>query len=306
LVDALLKEVQQAAEAPDPGRVESTPTVSDILLAEDPSVPLVPGMRQIAEYAVSVVMHRILIACGVRPKAVFGHSFGEIAALVCAGVFDVADGARAVSALNAECQSIVGQGAMVLVEAGEEEVQRLLHAVGHPDLVMACINTPYETVVSGTAEAIAELFRKADPKGPRLIKLPVPYASHHPRLAAVADRFSARLHALPQRQLRLPVHSPVRGGAYRDADDLHRALADVVIKPVRLPDTLHTLAARGLGPFIELGPSDALCRCVRATLPNAEAIAPLGDDLSWLLADQADCPPQLFTYPTPGRISGEY
>jgi acyl transferase domain-containing protein len=295
LVDALLKDMQQAAEAADPACMLNMPTVSDILLAEDPNIPLRHGLRQITEYALSVTMHHILTAYGVRPKAVFGHSFGEIAALVCAGVFDVADGVRAVCALNAECESIVGQGAMVLFEAGEEDAQRLLHTVGHPDLVLACINTPYETIVSGTAEAITELFRQADTKGPRLIKLPVPYASHHPRLAAVADRFCGRLRALPQRQLRLPVHSPVQGGDYEDTDDLHRALADLLIKPVRLPDTLLTLDERGFGPFIELGPSNSLCRCVRETLPTADVIAPLSDNQSWLVTDQADSPPQLLT-----------
>ncbi|MFG2005268.1 ACP S-malonyltransferase [Spirillospora sp. NPDC048911] len=273
--EQVLEPIQRALEGTGAG-----PPLRTLLLSESRSVPARPGVPQLAGYTVSVVLGRLLTRALGPPAAIVGLSFGEIAALVCARAFDVADGTRAVCALNAAFAEVAGQGAMVLLpRVGEAECRRLLAATGRRDLVLACVNAPDQTVVSGPLDAIEALLARPSPP---MVRLAVPYASHHPALTAVADRFRKGMSGLPQRRLRIPVHSPVRGRAYHDGDDLRQALADCVTNPLDLPGTL-----RRLGPghrYVELGVGDALTRCVRKTLPGARALAPLGGDLAWLRA----------------------
>ncbi|MFJ1455263.1 hypothetical protein [Nocardia sp. N2S4-5] len=60
------------------------------------------------------------------------------------------------------------------------------------------------------------------------------------------------------------------------------ALADCVIKPVHLPETLRDVGAHTPTTFIDLGAGDTLARCAAATIPGARTIAPLAGDISWL------------------------
>lgn len=260
------------------------PSLREILLEPSGSVRMGRGVPQLASHALSVVVARALMASGVHPVAVVGQSFGEIAALVCAGALDVADGVRAVCALNAAFEPVEGAGAMALLPGlGEHDCLTLLADVNLPDLVLACVNAPEQTVVSGPLESVEAL---EEVPGLKVVRIPVPYASHHPGLGVVADRFLEGLRPLPVRPLSIPVYSPVAGRSYTDTDDLRRALADCVVKPVNLPPTLRRLAVGSAGNrlFVELGAGDALTRGVRSTLADAHAVAALGDDPAWLCA----------------------
>ncbi|MEU7141444.1 acyltransferase domain-containing protein [Nocardia sp. NPDC046473] len=278
----LIADIERASDGAGQG-------LREVLLSDSTSPAMAPGIPQLASYAVSVVLDRLLTAAGFRPDVIVGQSFGEIAALVCAGVFDVTDGTRAVCALNAAFRGFEGRGAMVLVLASEPDTRLLLDEVGRSDLVVACVNSPKQTIVSGPADAIAALFeRQGD--GPRLVRLAVPYASHHPGLVVVADRFRAGLRRTRQRPLRVPVHSPVGRRTYADTEDLREALVDCVVKPVDLVKALRHTDTPGTTLFIELGVGDGLSRCVHATLPAARTLAPLAGDLSWLTGTPSKSP----------------
>ncbi|MGW0246606.1 acyltransferase domain-containing protein [Nocardia goodfellowii] len=273
-IDRVLNDIQQASG-------ETGADLREVLLGDISTGELAPGVPQLAGYAVSIVLAKVLEAAGFRPRAVVGQSFGEIAALVCAGAFTVEEGTRAVCALNGAFRGFEGNGAMVLVHASEHRTRELLAQVGHPDLVLACINTPEQTVVSGPMDAITALLAYPD-AGIRLVRLAVPYASHHPALGVVAERFRAGLRPLQQRPLTVPVYSPVGRRRYTDTEDLRDALVACVTEPVHLPETIERVAAQGHPQFIELGVGDGLCRCVQAISPESPTVAPLAGETSWL------------------------
>ncbi|MEU6754181.1 hypothetical protein ABZ914_48815 [Spirillospora sp. NPDC046719] len=134
---------------------------------------------------------------------------------------------------------------------------------------------PRVSSVVRVAEAVLEAARAA---GVRAVRLAVPYLSHHPAMAGADDEWYATIRAFPQRPLELAVHSPVRGRAYRDDDDLHRALADCIVKPVRLPEALRAVHAAGATVFAEAGSGNALCQCARLSVPDAQTfLVPLRD-----------------------------
>ncbi|WP_433461304.1 ACP S-malonyltransferase [Spirillospora sp. CA-128828] len=256
------------------------PSLRSILLeepAEYRAAARTPGVAQLASYAASVAVDRALRTHGVHPGFAVGQSFGEIAALVCAGAFAITDGARMAVSVVGVLARRGGGGGMGLLEAGEDDARAVIETAGAPEVVVACLNAPSVTVVSGPEKPLEAVLDAARGRGVNAVRLAVPYLSHHPAMAGADDEWYAMIRGFPQRPLELPVHSPVRGRAYHDGDDLHRALADCIVRPVRLPDTLRAVHEAGATVFTEAGTGNALCQCARLAVPGARTLAPLRD-----------------------------
>ncbi|MQY08787.1 ACP S-malonyltransferase [Actinomadura macrotermitis] len=254
------------------------PSLREILLIDPASyreAARTPGVAQLAGYTASVAVDRVLRSAGVRPGLAVGQSFGEIAALVCAGAFGVGDGARMAVSLVGVLASRGAGGGMGLLEAGEDDTARLIERAGEPQVVVACLNAPQVTVVSGPDAALDRVLAAAREGGTRAVRLAVPYLSHHPAMAGADDEWYKIISGFGQRPLRVPVYSPVRGRAYGDDDDLHRALADCIVKPVRLPQALVAAREAGVTVFAEAGAGGALTQCARLAVPGARTLVPL-------------------------------
>ena len=70
---------------------------------------------QPALWAVMVSLAAVWQAAGVVPDAVVGHSQGEIAAAVVAGILSLEDGARVVALRSKALTALAGAGGMVSV-----------------------------------------------------------------------------------------------------------------------------------------------------------------------------------------------
>lgn len=235
------------------------------------------GTPQLALFCSSVAVHRALCATGLAPDRMLGVSFGEIAALTAAGVFEVAEGARIACLLAHQLAHCAG--GLTLIGAGAERTEDLLRAAGCPGVALACVNAPDESIVSGPLPELGTVEDVAARRGLPAARLRLPFASHHPSLTGPADAFAAAIRHLAPRPARMPVHSAVHGGPYGPGDDVHRGLANCLVHPVRLPAVLDGLSAGGRTLFFEAGTGGALTRSIRRTLPSeaAGARAPLTD-----------------------------
>ncbi|GAA4062902.1 ACP S-malonyltransferase [Actinomadura miaoliensis] len=271
--------VADVLDAVQEGLPRRWPSLRRVLL-DDPAsyraAAATPGVPQLSDYATSVAVERVLRAGGAAPAFAVGQSFGEIAALVCAGAFTVTDGARlAVGAVRVLARHGHG-GGMALLQAAPPSAETLIGRAGAAgQVVVACVNAPELTVVAGPEESLERVLDAARRQGVRAGRLAVPYLSHHPAMAAAGEEWYAMIRDVPRRPLELPVYSPVRGRAYSDGDDLHRAMADCMARPLRLPPVLRAVRDAGATVFVEAAPGDTLCQCVRLTLPRARTWAPL-------------------------------
>ncbi|MFI9048010.1 ACP S-malonyltransferase [Streptomyces sp. NPDC053427] len=263
------------------------PPLADALLSDTP-----PGGRELAQgpvgtaqlalFCSSVAVHRALCGIGRAPDRAVGVSFGEIAALTAAGAFDVPGGARIACLLAHHLQRC--EGALTLLGAGEARANSLLRETGSAAVVVACVNDPGETVLSGPLPEMRAAEERAQRQGLSVTRLRLPFSSHHPSLAGPSEAFAAAIRPVPARRCRFPVHSAVRGGPYRPGDDLHRGLADCLVRPARLPNVLHQVTTPSPALLLEAGTGRALTRNVRRTVPPsaARALAPLGEPgFSW-------------------------
>ncbi|MFF8773603.1 type I polyketide synthase [Kitasatospora sp. NPDC015120] len=223
-------------------------------------------------FAVMVSLAALWRSAGIEPAAVVGHSQGEIAAACVAGGLSLEDAARVVALRSRALRSLSGLGAMASLGLGPEEAEaRLARWDGR--LVVAVVNGPGSVVVSGDADAIAELVAEHRDSEVRVRLLPVDYASHSPHVERIREELLAQLAGITPGPSRIPFYSAVTGGQFDttglDADYWYRNLR----RPVRFDEAVRTLADRGYELFVEASPHPVLTVGVEETLAAVDAAA---------------------------------
>ncbi|MEY9860421.1 acyl transferase domain-containing protein [Catenulispora sp. GAS73] len=252
------------------------------LLADpDPDLVHRTEFTQPALFAVQVALFRLAEHWGLRPDAVAGHSVGEIAAAHVTGMLSLTDAAILVAARGRLMQQLPGGGAMLAVEATEQEIAPLLAAAEGLDL--AAVNAPQAVVVSGSATAVDALESQLRADGRRVNRLRVSHAFHSALMDPMLEEFRQVAAGLSYSPGRIPAVSTVTGeltadGAVWDAD----YWVEHARRPVRFEAAVRTLSGLGVTAQLELGPDAALVPMAVQTLAAqggpAEAAALLRRD----------------------------
>jgi [acyl-carrier-protein] S-malonyltransferase len=208
----------------------------------------------------------------VDPSLVAGHSVGEYAALVAAGVLDFAASLRLVSRRAELMAAVDAEGGMAAVLGlDRESVEAVVASAGRPtELVVANDNAPGQVVISGDHDAIAraeEPLRAAGAR--RVVRLAVSGPFHSPRMALVADELLDAFDGVPWRDAQPPVVSNVTAEPVSDAATIRILLAEQVRSPVEWVASVRRMRDAGIDLFVECGPGGALAGMVRRIAPQA-------------------------------------
>ncbi|MDR0402472.1 MAG: ACP S-malonyltransferase [Treponema sp.] len=234
-------------------------------------------VSQIALTAASLAAAAALRENGIVPAACAGFSLGEYPALACAGVIGAADCFTLVRARGGAMQAAIDRmsagtpeaersapGMAAVLGLAPEKVEELIAewkkaGAFAGDLYPANINSPVQTVVSGSAPALSEAekrFKEAGAK--RFIRLQVAGPFHSPFMKEAADAFASVLEATPFRDPDAAFFSNVTGTRVSGGNEAKSLALRQICEGVRWTDEEAAIAALNPGAVFETGPGKVL------------------------------------------------
>ncbi|MGW0811285.1 SDR family NAD(P)-dependent oxidoreductase, partial [Nonomuraea sp. NPDC002799] len=241
------------------------------VLTERPGAPAMSRVDVVQPilFTMMVSLAAVWRSMGVEPAAVIGHSQGEIAAGYVAGALSLEDAARVSALRSLAWLRLAGQGGMMSVSLGADDVApRLERWDGR--LAIAAVNSPGSVAVSGVPEALDVLAAELTAEGVRARRIPgVDTAGHSAQVEVLKEQVLAELAAVDPGRSAVPFVSTVTG-AELDTQRMnthywYRNLRE----PVLFEQGTRALAATRHDAFIEVSPHPMLAFSLQETLESA-------------------------------------
>lgn len=247
-------------------------------LARDEKALARTDVVQPVTLACELAAYRVLSdsAPALDVAAAAGHSLGEFAALAAAGVIPVAGAFEAVRIRSKAMQaaSDSGQGAMTaLVGMSVDDAKAICADAAQGDvLLVANENSPVQTVLSGSTDAIERAEELARERKARAIRLPLPGAFHSPLMEPARQEVEAAINKLDFAAPRFPIIPNATGTPTTDPDQLRQALLVHLVSPVHWVSTIAAIQSLGVSRVIEVGPGNVLTKLAKRCAPDIDAV----------------------------------
>jgi len=160
----------------------------------------------------------------------------------------------------------VGVGAMAaILMLATDEVRQICEEAAQGEVSQAAnLNSPEQTVISGSKAAVERAVELAKKRGvKRAIMLPVSAPFHCALMQPAQDRLADDLRALTFHTPQVPVMCNVEAALVTTAEQAREALVRQVTGAVQWDKSMRALAALGVQNFIEVGPGKVLCGLMR-------------------------------------------
>lgn len=230
----------------------------EVIFAAESDDPLVnrTDYTQPALFAVEYALAQLMKSWGIVPDAVIGHSLGEIAAAYVADVMTLEDAMRLVIARGTLMHRVPSGGAMVAIFADQSAVRTLIDKIA-PEITIAAMNGPLNTVVSGERDALRMLAEELERQNISYRELRISNGFHSPRTEPILDDFENVAAEVKHHAPKLPLISNLTGELMSAAPD-KCYWRQHLREAVRFGDGMLTLAKLECHTFLEIGPHPVL------------------------------------------------
>ncbi|MBX8607373.1 alpha/beta fold hydrolase [Pseudomonas cichorii] len=232
------------------------PSLQSVMFGEHEALIDRMDYAQPAIVAFAVAMAAHWREQGLTPDLLIGHSVGEFAAVVIAGIYRLEDVLPLVITRGRLMNQSAADGAMLAVFCDATTLEPLAHQHG---VEIAVHNAEQHLVASGNRDGIEALAQTLLDRQIRHNRLSVAGAAHSRLLDPILDEFQqacARLHPTPAK---IPLISTLTGQPLAQAelesgDYWRRHMRE----PVRFHQALQQALHTGIGISLELGPDAPL------------------------------------------------
>lgn len=236
-----------------------------------------PRLSQPLCTVVQVALVDLMRHWGILPKAVVGHSSGEIGAAYAAGALSREDAWKVAywrGVRSAEVSQLAPDhpGAMLAAALSAESAEAYLENIQAGVAVVACINSPKSVTISGDDAAVTEVeaLLKRDDVWCR--KLNVTTAYHSPHMKVIAEQYLSDVQGIsPQEndEQNVTIFSSVTGSEISAAEMGAEYWVRNLLSPVKFSDAVTSLlqardsrsrrkGAASVDALVEIGPHPAL------------------------------------------------
>ncbi|MDE0547044.1 ACP S-malonyltransferase [Microbacterium sp. C7(2022)] len=205
-------------------------------------------------------------------NGVAGHSVGEFAAAVAAGILTDEDALRLVGIRGramAEAASAHATGMSAVIGGDQDAVIEQLGTLG---LTPANYNGSGQIVAAGELDALAALA-DAPPRGTRVIPLQVTGAFHTDFMAPAVETLRSAASDLVPADPARSIWSNRDGAHVASGRDFVDLLVEQVASPVRWDLCMSSLADAGVSGIVELAPAGTLVGLAKRALRGVPSVA---------------------------------
>jgi [acyl-carrier-protein] S-malonyltransferase len=216
---------------------------------------------------------------GIQPVFVAGHSLGEYTALVAAGVLSFSDGLR-----------LVQERARLMHEAGQKRPGGMAAIIGldlisleeicqETGTVIANINSPDQTVISGTNNGLAWAMDLAKARGARrVLRLGVSGGFHSFLMEFAAEGLVRVVSQFDFSNPLVPVVANITAHPASTAEEIKNGILLQVCGCVHWQSSIEYMVDAGVSTFVEIGPGRVLTGLIKRISKDVEVLNISGGD----------------------------
>ncbi|MCL0104069.1 ACP S-malonyltransferase [Dehalococcoidia bacterium] len=210
---------------------------------------------------------------GLQPAFVAGHSLGEYTALVAAGVLSFSDGLR-----------LVQERARLMHEAGQKRPGGMAAVIGL-DLIsleevcqetgtaIANINSPDQTVISGTNNGLAWAMDLAKARGAkRVVRLGVSGGFHSFLMQSAAEGLARAVSRFDFSHPTVPLIANITALPAFTAEEIRSGILRQVCGCVHWQSSIEYMINSGVSTFVEIGPGRVLTGLIKRITKDVEVL----------------------------------
>lgn len=227
-----------------------------------------PEIDQFGIFLIEYWLAQDLIAKGVKPGLLIGHSFGEFAALAISGLLSFDTTIKIICHRIKSIREYGQPGVMAAVSCGQKKAQELIAQMSTNFPEIAVVNYSKQTIISGNDSSITALEPYCLKQGISVTRLNSRHPYHSQLLQKCVEPFYAAITHFAIQENKYPIYLGTEQTLYDGCINLHQSIAHQLSRPLNFLNALQLAYRHGYMHFIECGAGDIVTKITKKALPQ--------------------------------------